>query len=410
VQARNELRGTCPEGDRLSIGHNDTVLPPKAVKPAKVPLFKVWRGAALAEIPGIPNRGHSSTQFERVKSKRGKILSMSEGSRRRLQAELAKIRTDVELYFTCLSAPGWTEHLTHATVKLAFIRLMKRLTAKAARDSRFRSLAGFWKQELQKRNMLHFHVLFSGVTLEDSAFVHAWVMGQWVECILDVPGMPPEIVLEEKRKMLAVHLHDSNWEKVRANFHAYFAKYLGKDVEAHAAEFPIPGRWWGKFNEVHIPWGKLCEVPAPDSVTKHAQRVARKVRQARADNARHRALCRKYDMLQDGQPMVSRFALLECYRRLQAVGGLDALLVSGGCGSPLSFALFVNGDSTPFRLLFAAHVAGERMESLLGGYKFPAAMKYSAVRLTGGHVPDMVVRILQYAGARALIDREQTPF
>lgn len=394
----------------LSIGHNDTFQPSSAPKVAKIPTFRIWRGASLGETPGIPNHGHSSSGRQDVQSKRGKILNFSEGSRRNLQAAMAKIRHGVDLYTGCLSAPGYADHLSHPLMKAAFLRFGKRLTAKSARDSRFRSVAGFWKQELQKRNMLHFHLVLAGVAENDVAVVQRWIMEQWVECVFSIPGMPPEIVREERLKMEMVHFHSSNFEKVRGNFQSYFAKYLGKDVEAHAAENPIPGRWWGVFNGPSIPLGKLQELPLPSRVAVHAQRVARKIRQARADNARHRALCRKFDMIENGQPLVSRQSLLRCYQSLQSVGGFSALVAWEAGECPAVRKLVVNGDTAPFRLLLAAHVAGVRLEGLLGRFKFPPAMKFSSVRLTGSHVPEMMLRIIQHAGARALIDRECAPF
>lgn len=410
VDARASVRRPSPAAGRLSIGHNDTKLPSSAAKPAKVPTFRIWRGASLGETPGIPNHGPSAGNVREVESKRGKILTFSESSRRNLQTSLAKVRNDIELWTCCLSGPGYSEHLTHKGMKHAFLRFMKRLTAKASRDSRFREVAGFWKQELQKRNVLHFHLTFAGIAPNDVAIVRHWVMEQWVECVMMIPGMPQEIARDEEFKMLMVHGHESNFERVRGNFHAYFAKYLGKDVEAHAAENPIPGRWWGKFNSSRIPMGRLQELALPSRVAVHNHRQMRRIRQARADNARHRGICRKYDFLVDGQPAVSRAALLRCYNTLQSFGGLDALDAWDAGVCPAVRKLIVNGDAAPFRMLLAIMNSGDRVESVLGGFKFPAAMKFAPVRLTGAHVPEMMVRLLQYAGQRALDDRERFPF
>lgn len=395
-------------GGRLSIGHNDTNSEIRPVREAASnKTFKVWRHAALAQTPGIPNHNPSLGPQARPKTKRGKILSMSESSRRNLQTQLAKIRSDADLWTMCLSLPGHSGHFTHKTVKLAFLRWGKMLTAMSARDSRFRELAGFWKQELQKRNQLHFHILFSGVSESTLPEVWKWAVEKWILCVMDIPGMPPEFVESQSANMRKVHMHPKNFEKIRSNFHAYFAKYLGKDLEAYVAEFEIPGRWWGKFNSARIPWGKLQELDLPKRVAVHAQRVARKIRQARADDAKHRALCRRFDMMEGNDPTVSRMALQNCFDGLQAVGGVKAL--AEWCearDARLPLSLY----GRPLVLLLKAFLVGVSLKSLLAGCKFPPATKFSSVRLIGSHVPEMMLRVVQYAGQRALIDREQTPF
>lgn len=411
VAASREARAAMRR-DRLSLGQIDTVPDsgaPKAVKPL---MFRIWKNASLGQTPGIPNLGHSSNAQQRNVGKRGKILRQSESSRRNLQSSLAKVRSGVDLYTMCLSLPGYVEHFTHSSVKMAFLRFLKRLTAKTSRDSRFREVAGFWKQELQKRNALHFHLLLSGVALVDLDFVHQWICGQWIDCVMLVPGMPPEMIADEKRKMLAVHLHAKNFEKIRGNFHAYFAKYLGKDVEAHAAEFPIPGRWWGKFNSAHLPFGQLKELPLPARVALHSQRVCRKIRQARANDAKHLALCRRFNgLLPDGKtPGVSRHQLQRFYQKFVELGGISAFLLD----SPEYFSQLrrVAGSGTGYAsvMFYSAIAVGYKLSDLVAGCKFPSVMKYSSVRLTGSHVPPMMVRILEWAGGRALIDRERTPF
>jgi hypothetical protein len=350
-------------------------------------------------------------------------MRFSQSSRNTFKNLLATIRTDAILYTMCLSLPGYVEHLNHTLVKNAFLRWKKRLVAKISRDSRFSSLCGLGKQELQRRLELHFHLLFAGVAPENLDVIWEWCVEQWIACVMDIPGMPPEIVEEETRKMRAVHMfsgtkkekfQDSNFQLIRGDFHSYFAKYLGKDDEAHIATNPIPGRWWFTFNSEKIPFGELREIEMPERVCVHTHRVARRIRQVRADNARHRALCRKYDMLEDGKPLVSRQALLDCYQRLQSIGGKAALDAWDSGGSPEIARqvrkMVPHGDSAPLRLLLAAMAAGERLESLLGRFRFPPAMKYSGITLTGKHVPEMMVRILYYAGGRALEDRESTPF
>ena len=386
--------GVPREGDRLSIGHNDTILPSKPTPPT----FRMWKGASLAEVPGIPNHGPCRTNQLRAVGKRGKVLSFSEASRRNLQVALAKVRTDAELYTFCLSACGYVEHLTHASVKSAFLQFMKRLTAKSSRDPRFRTASGLWKQEIQGRRVLHFHVVLAGVLPVDLAHVHAWICAQWIDCIMAVPGMPSDLQAEEIRKMRCVHLFEgkgglldrkSALQKIVGNFQAYFAKYLGKDEKNIAANDIIPGRWWGRFNGAHLPTGKLCELVLPPRVNVHAQRIARKIRQKRANAAKHRAVCQQWGFVTgeaQTEPTLSEFGLLG--KR----GRIFRHIVDSGEYTPAEFEKW--GGKVP----------------KFGPYRFAAPMKFSTVRLTGAHVPDMMVRVLQYAGARALVDRERTPF
>jgi hypothetical protein len=279
-------------------------------------------------------------------------------------------------------------------MKTAFICLLKRLTAKVSRDSRFGSASGFWKQEIQTRAVLHFHVVLAGVSLEHLAFVHRWICDQWIDCVLGIPGMPFDLVSSEREKMLRVHTfsgkkgllgRNSALQKITGNFQSYFAKYLGKAEKMRGSEDSIPGRWWGKFNAAALPLGKLCELALPDRVGVHAQRVARKIRQKRANEARHRAICAKTGLVRDGEPLVSQFGLLGRRGRI-------------------------------YRDAFTLNVGAELLEEWggkvprFGPYKFPPPLKFSAVRLTGAHVPAMLIRVLEYAGLRAREDASLSPF
>ena len=374
----------------------------------------MWKGAARAEFPGIPNLGHTSSTLPRKLTPRGKILSLSEASRRNLQSHLATLRRDVPLITCALTCPGFAEHLEHAAVKVAFLRFLNQLSAKSSRDAAFRSVSGFWKQELQTRNALHFHLLLAGLDDANSLVVRAWIVKHWVRCMMDIPGMPIEIQAEEHRKMTAFHSHATNWEAIRGEFHAYFAKYLGKDDKMKIAEQPIPGRWWGRINPAALPLGEKREIVLPDRVGVVAQRIARKIRQTRADNAKFNALCRKHDMFSNGRPSVSRLELLHCFNRLKGIGGLAALH-AWDSSDDSSFrrvirAAVVHGSTAPLTLLLKVIVSGDRVGSILGGYKFPPAMKFAGVRLIGTGAPALFAKILTYAGGVAMEHRDRNPF
>lgn len=415
VDARDSVRRPPEGASRLSMAHNDTV--PFVPEPPKPKTFSVYKGASLGRTPGVNNAGASSNSKPPACGKKQMIERFSQSSRNNLKNKLAMIRTDAVLYTMCLSLPGYVEHFTHGLVKLAFLKFLKRLTAKCSRDARFREVSGVYKQELQRRLELHFHLVFAGVTPENLDVVWNWCADQWIDCVMAIPGMPREIVLEETRKMQAVHLfagtkrnkfEDSNFQLLRGDFHSYFAKYLGKQDEAHVSEFPIPGRWWGFFNKAYVPFGELREIVLPERVAVHSHRVARRIRQARADDAKYRALCRKFDRMDGKRPKVSRFELEQAVQRWNRHAGM----LRTEEDVPEFFRRVRGGrsDSGALGFLLDLHAAKHPFRDLVSGYRFPAAMKYSAVTLTGKHVPEMMVRILHYAGARALRDREVTPF
>lgn len=397
-------------------GHFTRPLPPHKSKPLQTKTFRVCAGAALARTPGLKSSRRDVSPQDRPRGKKSKITTCSQSSRNTLKNQLATIRTDAKLWTGALTLPGYTEHLTHSLVKWAFTRWRKRVTARIARkDVLFASICGFYKQELQGRMALHFHLLLAGDSEELVAGAWAWMVDQWIECVLSVPGMPPELVEKSRADMFRVHhfkgtkkkrFEDANFQAIRGNFHSYFAKYLGKDEMAHAAENPIPGRWWGVFNADRLPLGVMKEIELPERVAVYSHREFVKVRQARANDAKHYAMCRKLKMIENGKPTVSRIALLECYKRFKRFGGW----VSIDADVPRIFRKIIGHDSNAFLMLCKAHAEGIRLKDLVAPFKFPRPLRYAAVTLTGNAVPEMAVRILQYAGGRALRDRENCPF
>lgn len=419
-------------GARLSMAHIDTnsdsrpeTSPFHAASapalPSQSKTFSVYKGGSLARTPGVQNSSRSASSTSPPRGKKQMITRFSPSSRNTFKNKLATVRTDAVLYTMCLSLPGYVEHFTHSLVKMAFLRFMKRLVAKCSRDALFADVSGFYKQELQSRLALHFHMVLAGITPENHDPVWQWCVDQWIECVMAIPGMPPEIVAEETRKMRDVHLFsgskskgftNSNFQLIRGDFHSYFAKYLGKPEEDHVATSPIPGRWWGSFNSAKIPFAELRQIELPERVAVHSHRVARKIRQVRADNSKHSAICRKFGgMSSDGKtPGVSRQQLERLHREWVAVGGETALdtdlpgvfrrlRAAAGSGLGAGIVMFTR-----------ASAEGVRLKDLVSGFRFPSSMKYSAVTLTGRHVPAMMLRVLQYAGDRAKQDQLCTPF
>jgi len=112
-------------------------------------------------------------------------------------------------------------------------------------------------------------------------------------------------------------MHATNFEKVR-DF-TYFTKYTGKDEDA-PLHSPIPGKWWGRFNAHNIPISAKLEVGLTPSELIHAQRIARKIRQKRMDEMKHRQTCRAVGLVDDqGSPTVSSFYLSVKAPRLRSI-------------------------------------------------------------------------------------------
>lgn len=164
-----------------------------------------------------------------------------------------------------------------------------------------------------------------------------------------------------------------------------FSKYLGKNEKAEAARDPIPGRWWGKVNNQNIPWAEMKELELPERMRIHCQRIARKIRQKKADAAKHRANMRQADLVSlsrpdKGQPIFSQFFLI--------------------CGKGRKGTDF--GSS--IREIF--EIAGNG----LGRVLFPAAVKFAAVKLTGKSAVSTGKRILECARDRFRDDLETCRF
>jgi hypothetical protein len=226
--------------------------------------------------------------------------------------------------------------------------------------------------------------------------VWKWICRQWISLLFGLPGVDFGDEVEERRKMAAVHLNVKNWEKIRGNFHAYFAKYLGKAEEKMVAENPIPGRWWGKWNGAALPRGEHKELVLPARVAVHCHRVARRIRQERADDSKHRQICRKIHAwnVSTNQPLVSR----------QQVNAMASRIKRGG-------SVLTVDDVTPAEFLAFWAIAEAAKQGLrFGRYEFKRHAAFCAVTLIGSHVPAMLVQVLQYAGNRAREDLDNNPF
>ncbi len=358
-------------------------------KPGSPPanLFQVWKDGALAIFPGIPNLDPRAQSDQGNRGgKRGKIQTLSDASRRNLMLYLAKLNRDAPAFTMALTLPGDVQFLTSAKVHLAFKALSNRFTA-----SRLFPTVGFvWKRELQRRGALHYHLVLYGLENEDtrSAF-QCWISKQWnaLVCV----GLSDE----ERAKHLRWHLHTKNMEKVRRNIARYFAKYLGKPEETTFEE--IPGRWWGKVNGKALPISACSEMRLPKPAAIIAHRIARKLRQKRADEARHRAICTANGLTNPkGEPLISQFGLLAMRSRIR---NLDHRNLDWDCFPP--------GTERALDWLYLIpSVKGLRW----GKAKRSKFARFSRVKLISGQSPASAIQIMRYVETALKHWIERNPF
>jgi hypothetical protein len=392
ADTRDSAVRPTPTAAPLSMGHISSTPEKKAVtakpKPSQTSV-KLWAKGSRCDYPGIessnPRLKHSPPG---KRTPRGLIQTLSESSRRNLKLTLHTINFEALAYTMALTLPGCTDGIPGAFAKRCFIILCNRMTA--SRIPSIRLLGMMWKQELQKRGEVHFHLVLYGVTEENKRQVQRWIAEQWNGLICSRSSA------EDRAKHLWWHLRDGstrsgkhdpkadNMQEVR-DFAGYFAKYLGKDEKAEVARDPIPGRWWGKVNKQNIPWAEMKELELPLRMRIHCQRIARKIRQKKADAARYLCAMRKMDLVRlsgpnKGQPIISQF-FLTCGRARK--------------GTEIGNSL---------RIMFGIESKG------LGRVRFPAPIKFAAVKLTGKSAVSTAKRILEYARDRYSEDLENYPF
>jgi hypothetical protein len=263
--------------------------------PAPKPLV-IWVEGSRVDIPkGIPPDALLTVPPRPPVGQRGSISEFSDKSRRRLQKELATRKREAEVYTMALTLPGDFSHLPPETVMDHFRKLQRRFD----RNPSFKGVAVDWKREPQMREALHYHLLFYG--LDDASLremVRHWFVTQWNA--LCCQGMDAKA--REHHRWF--HARDANFQKVRA-FAGYFAKYVGK-ASGVSAEYP--GRWWGSWNKAALPISEKLEVALAPVALHRLRRIARKLRQNQANEAKHRKIVAKLGVRQ-----ISRWGL-QCMR------------------------------------------------------------------------------------------------
>lgn len=356
---------------------------PSPSKPTAV--LALWPDGSRADIPGVRHLNPTATTDpppSPPKSKRGKVTGFSEKSRRNFLRQLCTLVRSEIPHTMALTLPAAWEQFDLPFLQQAFKKLGERFDAKCLRDPKWAGIALAWKKEPQKRGALHWHLLFYGIdNPELEREVQRWFADQWNALICS--GLDPE----ERRKHAVWHHHEKNWEPVEAV--SYFTKYVGKVVEADATG--STGRWWGFWRKPKLPWAAKVEGTIPDKVAVDLNRIARKIRQNRADEANHAAACRMAGLDRSPfQPSVlkPRPPTLWDFQRLRQGIGPDGK----------------RDSSTP---IWRAYLE-ERMRSVgirPGKYRFK--MKAGAphpdelkITLTGNHVPDLIRRAAEWSASR----------
>jgi hypothetical protein len=388
---RGSADRSAPADALLSIGHNPTQTENEQVAKLKSPprrVCKIWKGAARADFPGIPNLNphveHNSTH----NPPRGKVLTFSRTSRKNLTRQLATILVEYQAYTMALTLPGQFEHLPPRWVKHCFRRLCDQLTAKASRDAIFAMVGFYWKQELQQRGALHFHLLLYGIGPDSP--VRAWIIRTWNELICSHPRTAPG----DKEKHRWFHARDENFQPVK-DMHNYFAKYLGKAETDLIAKEPIPGRWWGVCNRKAIPFATCSELQVPESFAVFCQRITRRILKERINEAHHRNVMRKIGMIDfNGKPLVSRFGFLHLRDKKE----LQPLII----GEIYPHSHFACLEAHAAKYLADHHRTPEGApEPLkLGKVKLSKRASYGGSSLLGKHTPSLALTILKFAEKR----------
>jgi len=159
-------------------------------------------------------------------------------------------------------------------------------TAETDPRDRRAAVALAWKKEPQQRGALHWHLLFYGIE-EDGALgeeVRDWFARQWNELIC------AKLDAAEKARHLCWHRHANNWQRVGRL--EYFSKYVGKARDLQDGSGST-GRWWGFWRKERLPWAERIEGTIPDKVAVDLNRIARRIRQKRADAAKQAALAKR---------------------------------------------------------------------------------------------------------------------
>ena len=198
----------------------------------------------------------------------------------------------------------------------------------------------------------------------------------------------------EKAKHLCWHRHPNNWQRVERI--EYFTKYVGKARELQDGSGST-GRWWGFWRKVRLPWADKFEAAIPDKVAADLNRIARKIRQKRADAAKHAALAARMEF------KLSPFGRPVNHPRTVTLWDMERL--RAGCGPRGKRA-----PNTAFWLEILTE-AQKRAGVRFGKYRFKLAPGQPhpdelKIVLTGRHIPATFQRAALWSAKRHGIPTE----
>ena len=285
-----------------------------------------------------------------------------------------------------LTLPGNAEPFDHAFVMEAFTKITRRLSASV----RFPGVSGYWKRELQKRGVIHYHLLLYGLA-EDAtrAGFQAWMVEQWVSLFA------PRLKEEEREHHRWWHARAKNMILVK-NFTAYFSKYISKDVDETGG---LPGRWWGSFNKRKLPISAKSEAATDSKANVMLHRLVRKYRQKRMNAARHRGIAKACGLVDSkGNPFVSEFELLSLKSQVAKLARIEGLTLETAPPGSLFALTMIHSPSRE----------GLRWGKACFKGKVP---KTAPIVLCGPYAPEFAAKALEFVN-RALgqsIEPVETP-
>lgn len=171
----------------------------------------------MRNYPTLLNQHRLSSTIN--KQKRKNITTFSEASKKRIQRKLASIdyKTGLFITLTALESP------TMANLR-AFIKRLKRICGN--------KITVIWKKELQKRGVVHYHLMIINTKRWISA---KWITRVWGE-IIGQPHPSTDITFVDNRKKFAKYI-TKYITKVEKKGEQSEPCYLEKSI--------ISGRYWG---------------------------------------------------------------------------------------------------------------------------------------------------------------------
>ena len=367
---------------RLSIAHTDRAAP--LVPPNT---FRYWPGASLAMIPAgenkNPNASNSSLK-NGIRGIRSKITTLSKGARRRIVNYLSTVSTKSQGYTFSLTLPKHGELLPPDIIHRHFLRLARNFTA----SSHWRHVGAVYKREFQKRGALHYHFAFYGIKDDAEAIqLQLWLSKLWIELVCSQLASHDST----RKRMMRVHMHPKNMQRIRTTISSYFAKYLGKDEGAPPVE--VSGKWWGKLNEVSIPVVEEKQLVIPAPVRDKARRWASELQGKRV----------QYGLF--------RSAMLKAGLWFSDSGGNKVLAMSlqefHQAKNPISKN--ISKGSLRYEKLFDNKLRRQRLINegyRPGSYNRPRPSKFGKITLVGCNMPVVSQRMIRHAADLWKYDRE----